>query len=253
MKAIDILTLTADNIDHEHVGCALPSGSRDPAASKKSWMKQEFLHGYRMKRFDIRGKVLLEYTPAEYAWAPIDAPGYLFLDCFWVSGRYQGHGYARRLLETAIADAKAEGRCGLVAISSDRKRPFLSDPGFYRHMGFRFADRAAPYFELIYLPFDEDADTPAFRVCAKEGVASGEGLAIYYSDHCPYTGKYLPKLVEIAERREQPLQVHKFTHYREAQASPCPFTTFAFYDDGHFVTHEILSEQKFAAYLEGRR
>ena len=32
-------------------------------------------------------------TPAEYAWIPIEAEGYMYIDCMWVSGSFKGHGY----------------------------------------------------------------------------------------------------------------------------------------------------------------
>ena len=37
--------------------------------------------------------------PAEYAWNPIDAEGYMHINCLWVSGSLKGHGYANDLLQ----------------------------------------------------------------------------------------------------------------------------------------------------------
>ena len=34
-------------------------------------------------------KQTIEYIPAEHAWNPIDAPGYMYIDCLWVSGSFK--------------------------------------------------------------------------------------------------------------------------------------------------------------------
>ena len=33
-----------------------------------------------------RGKCFIEYIPAENAWVPIEAAGWLYINCLWVSG-----------------------------------------------------------------------------------------------------------------------------------------------------------------------
>ena len=36
----------------------------------------------------------IEYIPAENAWVPINADGYMYIDCLWVSGSFKGKGYS---------------------------------------------------------------------------------------------------------------------------------------------------------------
>ena len=43
-----------------------------------------------------RGKCFIEYIPGENAWVPIEAEGYLYINCLWVSGSLKGHGTAHR-------------------------------------------------------------------------------------------------------------------------------------------------------------
>ena len=64
-------------------------------------------------RSEERGKCFIEYIPAENAWVPIAADGYLFINCLWVSGSMQGHGYSNDLPEECIRDAKAHGKNGI--------------------------------------------------------------------------------------------------------------------------------------------
>lgn len=60
-----------------------------------------------------RGKCFIEYIPAENAWVPIVAPGYMYIDCFWVSGSFKGHGYSNGsngLLNKCIEDSKEQAQ-----------------------------------------------------------------------------------------------------------------------------------------------
>lgn len=101
-----IITLTHDSIDQEHICCAISDKRcRAGVSAKKEWLKQRLPEGLRFKRLNVRHKVFIEYLPAEHAWAPIDAPGYMFINCFWVAGSYKGKGYGTKLLEECINDA----------------------------------------------------------------------------------------------------------------------------------------------------
>ena len=92
MKYIHI---TKENIDKEHICCAM-SGKQ--ALAKKEWLKQRFDEGLVFYRSEERGKCFIEYIPAENAWVPIEAGGWLYINCLWVSGSMKGHGYSSELL-----------------------------------------------------------------------------------------------------------------------------------------------------------
>ena len=87
----------------------------------------------------------------------------MYIDCFWVSGSFKGHGYSNDLLNACIDDAKAKGKKGLCILSSAKKRPFLSDPKHLAYKGFMVADESAVGINLMYLPFDEQAAAPCFK------------------------------------------------------------------------------------------
>lgn len=136
---------------------------------------------------------------------------------------------------------------GLTVLSSSKKRPFLSDPGYLAHRGFQLADTAAPDFALLYLPLVPGAQTPKFRL----GVPASAGWVIYYTNQCPFPTKYVPLLEKTAAEHNVPLETIHLTTRAEVQTAPCPFTVFSLFHDGQFVTHEILSPAKFAKILEG--
>lgn len=149
---MDYIQITEENLDEEYICCAI-SNNKDPQVmSKKEWMRERLKEGLVFLKGDVRGKCFIEYIPAEYAWVPVEASGYMYINCFWVSGSCKGHGYADELLERCVEDAKKKGKIGLTVIASEKKKPFLSDPKYLEHRGFAVADRAEPFLNFGIFP-----------------------------------------------------------------------------------------------------
>lgn len=182
---MELIKLTHDNLDREHICCAISSSKDAQVLSKKNWLKE-------------------------------------------------------RLDE------------GLVFLSSKKKTGFLSDPGYMRHRGFVTADAAEPSFELLYLPFTEEAGRPRFRDTVREHDAMPGGFMLYYTDQCPFTAKYVPLLEDMAKARNAVFQTVHIQTREEAQNAPSPFTAFSLFNDGRLATHAILSEKKFDKILTDR-
>ena len=51
---------------------------------KKDWLRERFDDGLVLYRSEERRKCFIEYIPAENAWHPLDAGGYLHIDCLKV-------------------------------------------------------------------------------------------------------------------------------------------------------------------------
>lgn len=244
---MEYIRITEENIDREHICCAM---SNNQSAQKKEWMKARFKDGLIFYRSAERGKCFIEYIPAENAWHPIDAEGYMHIDCLWVSGSFKGHGYSNELLEECIRDAKAQGKKGLCILSSAKKKGFLADPKFLAYKGFKVADESDVGIQLWYLPFGENETVPSFRDCARHPQVTEKGFVIYYSDQCPFTYYWVPRLTEVAKENGIPLRVIYIDSPEAAQNAPSPVTNFAMFRDGKFLSHEIQSEKKFLALAE---
>lgn len=246
---MELVKLTHDNMEQEHICCAISNDKDIQVISKKNWLKERLDEGLIFLKGNVRGKCFIEYIPAEYAWIPIEAKGYMYIDCLWVSGQFKGHGYSNLLLDACIKDSKEKGKKGLVILSSKKKMGYLSDPKYMKYKGFETADTADPYFELMYLPFDPNTDKPCFQNTVHVHENIPKGFVLYYTNQCPFTAKYVPLLENMAKARNAVFQSVHIQTRAEAQNAPTPFTTFSLFYDGQLVTHEILSEKKFEKIL----
>lgn len=247
---MELKRVTKENLESEHICCAISNNNDCQVASKKAWLADRFDDGLTFLKCDVRGKCFIEYIPAENAWAPVEASGYMYIDCLWVSGQFKGQGNSNLLLNECIRESRELKKKGLVVLSSKKKLPFISDPKYMRYKGFKLADEAAPSYELLYLPFGDDAPVPRFRDSVRAPRVKEKGFAIFYSNQCPFPAKYVPLLEAQAKERGVPFVSTRFENKEQAQNAPAPFTAYSMFYDGEFVTNEIFSEKKFAAYMD---
>ncbi len=242
---MEYIRVTKENLEKEHICCAISNNKDIQVSSKKAWLSERFEEGLVFLKSVERGKCFIEYIPAENAWVPIIAEGYMYIDCLWVSGSLKGHGYSNDLLETCIEDSKEKGKRGLCILSSAKKRAFLADPKFLEYKGFSVSDESDNGIQLWFLPFEKNAEQPRFKECAKHPGTEEKGYVLYYTNQCPFPAKYVPLIEKIAQEKEVPFHSIHIEDRETAQNVPTPVTNYALFLDGKYVYNEILSEKKF--------
>jgi len=249
-REIKIVQITDNNISEEHICCAISDKKCQKGyEAKKQWLRNQFKDGYVFKKFDVRGKVFIEYVPAENAWVPIDASNYMLINCFWVSGRYKGKGYGKKLYLKCVDDSK--NKDGIVVVVGKQKKPFMSEKKFFQKQGFELSDTAEPYFELWFKKFNPDASTPKFRECAKKAECDNKnGLTVFYTNACPYTEYHAnTELNRVANEKGIPLRVIKLESKEQAQNHFVPHTIYSVFYKGKFVTQHILNKNNFDKFI----
>lgn len=237
-----IITLDKSNIDTEHICCAFSDKKcKDSYELKKNWLKKEFDNGYVFRRIDARAKVFIEYCPAEKAWLPIDAPNYLVINCFWVSGQYKEQGYGKELLRLATEDAQKQGKDGLVTVVGTSKFHFMSDTKWLLKQGFETCEKLSSGFSLLVKKIHTNAANPSFKNSVKSGECDNKnGIVIYYSNRCPFSEYHVTiSMKETAEKRNLPLQLIKLETLEQAQSAPTPATIFSLFFNGKFITTDL--------------
>ena len=242
---MEYIRVTKENLDAEHICCAISNNKDVQVSSKKAWLKERFEDGLVFLKSVERGKCFIEYIPAENAWNPIDADGFMYIDCLWVSGSLKGHGYSNDLLGACIADSKEKGKAGLCILSSAKKKPFLADPKYLKYKGFSVCDEADNGIQLWYLPFASDAEKPVFKPCAKHPHIEESGYVLYYTSQCPFNGKYVPLVEQTAKEHGIALHAIHILSKKDAQNAPTPITTYALFYNGEYVTNEQMNEARF--------
>lgn len=128
---MDYVYVTKENVEQEHICCAISNNSDVQVRSKKDWLSCRFEEGLVFIKSSVRGKCFIEYIPAKNAWIPIIGDTYMYIDCLWVAGSLKGHGYSSELLNMCIEDSKRKGM-EFVFYQVKRKHPILRILNFLR-------------------------------------------------------------------------------------------------------------------------
>ena len=242
---MEYIRVTKDNLEKEHICCAISNNKDVQVSSKKAWLAERFTEGLVFLKSVERGKCFIEYIPAENAWVPIEADGYMYIDCLWVSGSFKGHGYSTDLLTACIRESKENGKKGLCILCAAKKKPFLADPKFLKYKGFAVCDEADNGIQLWFLPFSDNAEKPRFKECAKHPHIEESGYVLYYTDQCPFNAKYVPIVEQTAKEHNIPFRAVHIVSKEQAQNVPTPITTYALFRNGEYLTNEQMNDTKF--------
>lgn len=246
---MEYIRVTNENIDKEHICCAISNNNDIQVSSKKAWLQERFNEGLVFLKSEERGKCFIEYIPAENAWNPIIADGYMYINCLWVAGSFKGHGYSTDLLNACIEDSKTKGKQGLCILSSQKKKTFLADPKFLKYKGFIVCDEADNGIQLWCLPFNKNSLLPKFKKCAKHPHIDEMGYVLYYTSQCPFNAKYVPIVEEIAKEKGVQFKSIHLQSKEQAQNAPTPITTYALFYNGEYLTNEQMNDKRFLKLL----
>ena len=240
----EYINLSLENIDEEHICCAIGDPKhQDGVDKKKEWIKNKLKDGHVFRKLNARGKIFIEYEPIETAWVPINGKNYEYIYCLWVAGSFKGKGIAKELLEYAINDSKEKGMNGICTLSSKKKKPFLSEKKFFEHYGFKVVDAVEDY-ELLVLSFD-DSDTPRFNDNARKMKIDNQEFTIYYSPECPYVEYEVKELTKYGREKNIKINFIKVDSLERAKNVPCIFNNWANFYKGKFISNTILNANSF--------
>ena len=249
MNALELINTNLDNILKYGI-CGFKNIKQEGFRRKIEWLKPRFSEGMRIKRLysDNDGtQGMIEYTPGEYGWRPVEANGYMLIHCIWVGFKraYKGKGYGLLLVEECLKDAKKENMHGVAVVT--RKGSFMAGKEIFLKKTFKVVDSMPPDFELFVKKFDKKAPTPKFKGNWEKRLSQyGKGLTIIRADQCPYTVKNVKEIIETAENEYgiKP-NIIELKTCGEAQNSPCPFGTFCIIYNGKVIAHHPISNKRF--------
>lgn len=245
-----IVKLTAEN--YETLGCPCFLNPKHIGHLKKlEWLENRFVEGFTIKSLFIEGEKkpigFIEYVSGEFAWRAVDALGYLFIHCIWVSpNKYKKKGFGSYLIADCIEDAKKQGKLGVAVIVSGG--PFIANKDLFLKNGFVIAETDDNY-ELLAKQFNNDSILPKFRNWRKQ-LSQYKGLNIVYSKQCPWVVRFIEEISEILTKNQLNLKVIELKNPKEAQDAPSIYSTFTLINDGKILSDHYISITRFLNILK---
>jgi ribosomal protein S18 acetylase RimI-like enzyme len=247
---IEIINVNPENIAQYPCPCFM-NPKNEGYQIKLTWLKERFPEGLKIKLLFVEGEKkpvgFIEYIPGEYAWRAVDARGYMFIHCIWVSpNKYKNKGYGSLLIEECIKDAKKKGSYGVAVVTSEDS--FMAGKDLFLKNGFESVASAEPSFELMVKPLKNRAP-PTFRDWEKQ-LSKYEGLHMLYANQCPWVARSIIELSEIAQKKGLELKVTELKTAEEIQQAPSVYGTFNLVCNGKLLADHYISNRRFQNIIE---
>ncbi|NVO19097.1 MAG: GNAT family N-acetyltransferase [Bacteroidetes bacterium] len=246
---LEIIEVTPENVKSETLFCI--KNTNDLGFRKKSeWFAKRFAEGLRLKILKseaVRPIAFIEYLPADKAWRPVDATGYMFIHCMFVYSNKDKHrGIGSMLLDECKKDALKSGMDGVCVMTSDGS--WITNKSLFLKNNFKVTDKRGR-FELLSLKLNPDAKDPVLKDWTIHQVEY-QGWNLVYSDQCPWNEKSVNALMMVAKEAGITLKLIKLNTPFEAQDAPSGFGVFSLLKDGRLLEDHYLSETRFRNILK---
>jgi len=245
MPDLNIINIDKNNITQYPPTCFL-NPKNEGYQIKLEWIKKRFSEGLKIKQLYLKkeGKCngFIEYIPGEYAWRAVDAEGYMFIHCIWITpNNNKNKGYASLLVKECIKDAEKEGKYGIAVVTSEG--PFMAGKDLFLKNGFKPVASAKPSFELMIKTLKE-GPLPKFKDWEKQ-LSTYKGLNIIYANQCPWVARSIKNLSQIAKEKGLKLKVKELKNAKDAQDAPSIYATFNVVYDGKLLVDHYISSKRF--------
>lgn len=249
MGNIKLVNITPENILQQGLYCI--KNTKAPGfKSKKDWLELQFKNGLQLKILKDENDAqigFIEYIRAEFAWRPVNAPGYLFIHCILISStKFKSQGYGSYLIEACETEAKAQNKAGMAMMCS--KGPWIAGNTLFEKNGFQKTDELGR-FELWAKKLDTKAPDPKLIDWTKNQ-KKYKGWHLIYSDQCPWHHKSVEDMQEAAVEIGIDLQIKKLTTPQQAQQSPSGFGVYSLIHDGKLLADHYISKTRFKNILK---
>lgn len=218
--------------------------------AKQDWFNKRYKEGLRIKILkNDEGKQIafIEYIPADYAWRPVKASGYMFIHCMYThSNKDKRKGYGSLLINACEEDAEQRGMSGVATMTS--KGTWVADKRIFENNGYKEIDKIGR-FELMVKKFNETSPDPKL-IDRTENLKNYKGWHLMYSDQCPWHEKSVNAIKEVADENNIDLKIQKITSSEEAKQMPFGFGVFNLIFNGKLLEDHYISQTRFKNILK---
>lgn len=244
MENIQLINVTPDNLSEHGMYCNKNTKS-EGYKQKVEWYSETYKQGVRMNiavKKDGEKIGFIEWIPAEYAWRPVDAPGYMFIHCMYIySNNDKKHGNGSQMVKKCEEAAKILGMKGVAVMTS--KGAWIANKSLFLKNGYEVVDENGR-FELCVKKFDEKSPNPKLLKW-QENATSNKGWSLMYSYQCPWNCSSVEAMSKVAKEQEIDLKVSKITSAKDAQKAPTGFGVFNLLKDDKKLVDHYISKTRF--------
>lgn len=245
---IKLISVTKKNLDKYPARCFM-SPDHIGYKNKKKWLIKRFDEGLRIKQlYDEKDKLLgfVEYVPGKCAWRAVNAKGYLFIHCIWVSPKkIRNQGFATRLIQEVIQDAKKDNMMGVAVIVSSG--PFMAEKDVFLKNNFKVVEEDEP-FSLLTVDFKKGKQ-PSFRDWKKQ-LQKYKGLHIVYANQCPWVARSIEEIKPIIKKKKLDITITELKTPKDAQNAPSIYAVYNLIHDGKLLADHYISKRRFENILK---
>jgi len=249
MQNYNFINVTPDNVS-EHGFFCIKNTKAIEFEKKKTWFEKSYHEGLRIKiMLNEAGKQIgyVEFVPAEFAWRPIDAPGYMFLQCmFMYSNKDKNIGNGSQLIKICEEDAKKQGLEGVCTMTS--KGTFMADKRLFVKNGYVQTEKLER-FKLMTKKFNDNSSDPKLIDWTKNR-EKYQDWHLIYADQCPWHHKSVESLQAVAKESGIDLHMKKIITVQEAKSAPSGFGTFNLLHHGRLLVDHYISATRFRNILK---
>ena len=249
MENIKIINIDGENISEYPPTCFL-NPENEGYQIKLKWLKKRFSEGMKIKQLYLEGEKktigFIEYTPGEFAWRAVEAKGFMFIHCIWITpNKNKNKGYGSFLIKECLKDAKKENKDGVAAVTSDG--PFMAGKDLFLKNKFKSVDNNKP-FDLMVKVF-KNGHIPKFKDTEKQ-LKKYKGWDIIYSNQCPWVSRFINEIDKIAKKKKLKLKITELKTAKQAQNAPSIYAVFNLVYNGKLLADHYISERRFLNIVE---
>jgi len=242
-----LIEVNEGNVTETGFYCYMSKKNTEGYRRKLNWLKDRFAEGLKIKMLKLPERGFIEYIPGEYAWRPVDAKGYMFIHCMWISpNKHKRKGYGSLLIKECIKDAKKCGKYGVAVVTSEGS--FMAGKDLFLKNGFKSAASVKPSFELMVKTLKK-GPLPKFKNWKKQ-LVKYKGWNVIYANQCPWVARSIKDLGEIAKKKGLKLKVTELKNAKQAQNAPSVYAIFNLVYNGKLLVDHYISNTRFLNILK---
>lgn len=223
MNTYEMIELEEGNLGQQGCYCLRSNPHSAGYINKSNWLRERFNEGLKYIKINENGKPagFIEYAPIEHSSRVVYGDNYLVIHCLWVNST--GKGYATKLINKCLQDAKAQSKHGVIVLTNPETSWTPSKEVFLKN-NFIKVDHAPYGFELLVHKFSHVSPNPYFPSDWDDRLQLFDDLTILRTQQCPFVDIATENVMQAASNLGLKADIRDIKSREEMlKLSPTPY------------------------------